>query len=215
MNFYTITGGKTFSGAALDTARFAAEKQVPQRQANYKVVTEKDFQIDPTITDDWKNGTISKITGQLGTAIYEQVTFGGTNQAERSYYGIDGNIYTVPSMTFDAVLIDVSFPRNIVKTEIQGRNGTVKEYIGEGDPNITFRGVITGKNGQRPSVEIANLKEMIKAPISIPVISNYLNSLDIYYVVFEERSLSLEEGGYSYQAFSLSAIGDSPLSNTI
>jgi len=108
-------------------------------------------------------------------------------------------------------LISCVFPRNIVKTEIQGRNGTVKEYIGEGDAQISFRGVITGGNGHYPKQEVYNLMQLVKAPVSVPIVSDYLNNLGINAVVFDDRSFEQEEGGYSYQTFSVNAMSDAPV----
>jgi hypothetical protein len=171
--------------------------------------------VSKDITDDVQNKAVNYGKSELGTDVYSQVTFGsavGENPEETHLYtGVDGLTYAIPKITFQAILISVSFPRNIVKTEIQGRNGTVKEYIGEGDAQISFRGVITGKNGHYPRDEVNALKMLIKAPVSIPVVSDYLNNLDIYNIVFDGRSLEQEEGGYSYQAFSLNAMSDYPV----
>jgi hypothetical protein len=141
----------------------------------------------------------------IGTDVFADVTFGSVTYTDRI-----GKIITTPSLTFQAILISLSFPRNIVKTEIQGRDGTVKEYIGEGDANISFRGVITGSNGVYPADEVEQLRQVIKAPTSIPVTCTFLNDKDIYNVVFEDRTLDQSEGGYSYQTFVLQAISDIP-----
>jgi hypothetical protein len=141
----------------------------------------------------------------LGTKVYANVTFGSINYPDKN-----GNNITTPEMTFEAILVSVTFPRNIVKTEIQGRDGTVKEYIGEGDAQITFTGVITGGNGIYPTKKISDLMKVIKAPWPIPVISTHLLNLGIYYVVFDERSFEQEEGSYSYQTFSINAVSDTP-----
>lgn len=117
---------------------------------------------------------------------------------------------TTPTLVLSQILISVTFPRNIVKTTIQGRNGTVKEYIGEGDASISFRGVLTAKNGGNPKDQIADLKKIISAPVAIPVGCAYLQNLGIYSVVFEDRTLEQEEGGFSYQAFTLNAVSDTP-----
>jgi len=147
---------------------------------------------------------------ELGTPVFIDVTFGDKNNPTTYMELETGNIITVPVITFVAILCSVTFPRNIVKTEIQGRNGTVKEYIGEGDAQISFRGIITGANGHYPADEVAALKKLVHAPVPIPVISEFLNNIDIYTVVFEDRSLEQDEGGYSYQTFSLNAISDTP-----
>ena len=157
--------------------------------------------VDPLSRKDPALATLS----QLGTPIWDRVKFDAVN-----YTLSDGTQRTSPAMEFEAILISVVFPRNIVKTSIQGRDGEVKEYIGEGDAQITFRGVICGSNGNYPTEEVGILKDIIKAPVAIPVISRYLQNLDIHSIVFEDRTLEQEEGGYSYQTFSLNAISDTP-----
>lgn len=142
----------------------------------------------------------------FGTPIWDEVTFGTV-----LYTDDKGKDVMTPTITFQAILVSVTFHRNIVKTAIQGRDGTVKEYIGEGDAQITFRGIITGENGQYPSEEVSNLKQMMKAPVAIPVTSRFLQNLDIHSIVFEDRNLEQEEGGYSYQAFSLNAVSEIPI----
>lgn len=149
-------------------------------------------------------------TSELGTPVFIDVTF-GDKMNPLEYKDLRTNLdMTLPIITFQAILCSVVFPRNIVKTEIQGRNGTVKEYIGEGDAQISFRGIITGTNGNYPAEQVALLRQLVYAPIPVPVISEYLNNLGIDTVVFEDRSFEQEEGGYSYQTFSLNAISDTP-----
>lgn len=157
--------------------------------------------VDPLNRKDPALATLS----QLGTPIWDRVKFDAV-----SYTLADGTQRTSPAMEFEAILISVVFPRNIVKTAIQGRDGEVKEYIGEGDAQINFRGIICGSNGNYPTEKVGILKDIIKAPIAIPVISRYLQNLDIHSIVFEDRTLEQEEGGYSYQTFSLNAISDTP-----
>ena len=142
---------------------------------------------------------------EIGTPVYADVTFGSVN-----YTDANNKPQTTPKVTFQAILISLSFPRVIIKTEIQGRNGTVKEYIGEGDAQISFSGVIVGLNGQYPTDAVNQLLQVVQAPIEIPVICKYLNDKGVQTIVFEDRTFNQEEGGYSYQQFSLSAISDKP-----
>ena len=162
----------------------------------------------------------------LGTPVYADVTFGlkmsngslqeiptgGYAWIPNNVFWTDtqGGVHYVPFLSLQAVLIDVTFPRNIVKTVIQGRKGTVKEYIGEGDAQINFRGVITGTNGHYPIETVEILKKIIEAPIPIPISCTYLNNLGIDTIVFEDRTLNQQEGGYSYQQFNLNAVQDTP-----
>lgn len=142
-------------------------------------------------------------TNEFGGPIWVEITFGSV-----TYLDNTGITVTTPKMSFQSILVDISFPRNIVKTEIVGRNGTVKEYIGEGDAQITFRGVMVGNNGHYPRELIAEFIKIIKAPVAIPVFSVHLQTMGIDSIVFEERTFEQEEGGYSYQGFSVQAISD-------
>ena len=183
------------------TAGILAVDAMGKARANAPKQNKYSDGIDPLNKKDPALSTLS----QLGTLVWDRVKFDTTN-----YTLADGTQRTSPAMEFEAILLSVVFPRNIVKTAIQGRDGTVKEYIGEGDAQITFRGVITGPNGHYPIDEVSILKDIIKAPVPIPVISRYLQNLDIHTVVFEDRTLEQEEGGYSYQTFSINAISDTP-----
>lgn len=114
-------------------------------------------------------------------------------------------------LQFDAVLCTLSQAKKIVKTEIQGRDGTVKEYIGLDDYQVTINGIIAGTNGNYPFSAVQYLKQMLDAPVSVPVVSTFLNNLGIYNLVVEDYSIPQEAGGYSKQDFTINAISDSPI----
>lgn len=141
----------------------------------------------------------------LGNPVFTSVTFESI-----SYTRQDGTPITTPRIDLETVIITCSFPRKVVKTEIQGRNGTVKEYIGEDDAQIEFNGMICGANGQYPYDEVLQMLSVIQAPTAIEVVSPYLMNLGISSVVFETREIGQQEGGYSYQPFSLKAVSDTP-----
>jgi len=111
-------------------------------------------------------------------------------------------------LRYEAVIITVAQAKNIVKTEIQGRNGTVKEYIGLGDYEVTINGIITGTNGKRPNDQIQALQKMLDAPIPIEVASAYLQGFGINYLVVDSYEMGEDEGGYAYQKFSISCLSD-------
>lgn len=211
----------TPQGMALAGARIAGEiasQLIAEARNNNKKYNPYFDGID---SFDQSDGGIT--FSELGTPVFSNLTFQSV-----TYTDTDGTEVTTPEMTFDTVIIDVMFPRNIIKTVIQGKNGTVKEYIGEGDAEIGFRGMITtgqaflvngenqaphdkSMNGVAPVDAINALKKILKAPVPIPVVSAYLQNLDINSVVFEDRTLGQEEGGYSYQTFSINAVQDVPI----
>lgn len=183
-------------------ARFAGERAIiTADESRKKQQGNNPFQINAGQSD-----APLLYKSELGTQVMADVTFKSVIWTDTK-----GGKHVTKQQTFQAILIDLTFPRNIVKTEIQGRNGTVKEYIGEGDAQISFRGVITGQNGQYPESKVQDLVQLLKAPIPIEVICSYLNNKGVFTIVFEDRTLSQEEGGYSYQTFSLNAISDIPI----
>lgn len=167
-------------------------------------------------TSNYYNGQLDKYytpktkstsqPSELGNSVFGDVSFGTV-----SYTDIQGNTIATATLNFQAILISVTFPKRVVKTEIQGRDGTVKEYIGQGDAQISFKGVITGTNGVYPTDSVAALKDMLNAPVAIPVYSEFLSNFGVNSIVFENSTFEQDEGGYSYQTFSLGGISDTPL----
>lgn len=144
-------------------------------------------------------------TSAMGTPIQANITF----QAGE-YIDDNGDTQTWDSLTYDAALINVTQAKKIIKTEIAGKNGTVKEYIGLDDYGVQVNGIICGLNGVHPKDEIANLKKMLDAPVPIVVACAYLQNLGILNLVVDSYEIGQAEGGYSYQQFSINFIDDIP-----
>jgi hypothetical protein len=124
----------------------------------------------------------------LGTPVYCDLT------VEEFTYTVDKVSYTVPKIQIYDLLIDVSSSKNIVKTPIQGLNGT-----------------ITGQNNQYPFEAVKNLDKLCSAPVAFKVNSRYLQNLDIDTIVIESIKWGQTEGGYSYQEFEISCCTDFPV----
>lgn len=163
-------------------------------------------------------------TSILGTPVYTDLCLKGlkytdniTNREidlpnDRYRSGATGsNKNSAYYMILDSILMTVSQAQRIIKTEIQGRNGTVKEYIGADDAQITIQGIITGQNGVHPKDEVKRLKDWLDAPVSKSVTAWWLNNLGINQLVVDSYSLPQTEGGYSYQVFSINCISDLPI----
>jgi len=140
--------------------------------------------------------------GPLGTPVMQDITFSSVNYTDPQ----TGVTKKTKEIKLIDILISVNLPSIIVKTQIQGRRGTVKEYIGEDDWQITINGFLLAANGQTPSDAIIDLKNMKRACVPIPVTCTYLNNLDISNIVLEDFSMQQEPGGYSKQGFSLTCI---------
>jgi len=159
------------------------------------------FNIDKTDTRDQE-----LYRSLLGTPVYTNIEF-LEGQYETNTPGV---FKTFGPLKYEAVIITVSQAKKIIRTEIQGRNGTVKEYIGDDDYEIGINGIITGPNGHYPSDEVADLKAVLDAPIAIEVACSFLQNLGIHSVVVGNYQVDQKEGGYSYQTFAISCISDIP-----
>jgi Domain of unknown function (DUF6046)/Phage integrase SAM-like domain len=109
------------------------------------------------------------------------------------------------------VLINVSQRKNIDETEIHGMDGTIKEYIGMGDYELSIVGSLDGPNGHYPIDQVNALQQLCKAACAVDVVSRYLQNLDIHSIVIKEFAYDQEPGGYSSQKFSMEAISDVPI----
>lgn len=123
-----------------------------------------------------------------------------------SYTGKTPNdIIEFPTVELKSALISIDQTKNIIKTDIEGRPGTVKEYISMSDHVVTISGIISGPAGVYPELEVLDLKNMLKAPVPIEVVCDHLNRWGIFYVVIESYSIPQEAGGISYQNFFITA----------
>lgn len=141
----------------------------------------------------------------LNTPVYSNIHF-----LDVEYTDIQGRTIRTEGKIYDAVLITVSQAKKIITTEIQGRNGTVKEYIGLDDYQVVVNGIITGANGVHPVDDIAALKKMLDAPVAIDVACAYLQNLGIQSLVAMDYTFEQQAGGYSYQTFSITFKSDIP-----
>jgi len=139
---------------------------------------------------------------KLGTMVMSDLSFGQVT--------VDGIRLPVFN-PIDTVVFMVQQQKNIVMTAIQGRSGTIKEYIGKGDYQINIKGIICGDNGVYPYSEVANLQAYLEAGASLPITSQFLQQFGIYEVVIQSYSLGQREGYYDSQLFELSCVSDAPV----
>lgn len=117
---------------------------------------------------------------------------------------------------FDTVLFDVEMQKHIVKTAIQGRKGTVKEYISDGDYSITIRGAIVNPgNRNYPSGDVGAFTALMQLPQALYVVSPLLQLFEINTIVVESYRLLQKPGFQNMQLFEIDAISDEPLESFI
>lgn len=143
----------------------------------------------------------------LGTPVYQRVTFQSGSYPTK----VQGQNKTWEQIDLDTCVIVVNQAKKIIRTEIQGRDGTVKEYVGMDDYQVQISGMLAGANGQRPVDQVIALKKMLDAPVPIQVACQYLQDLGITDLVVESYVLDQQPGGHSYQTFSINFISDTPV----
>ena len=83
----------------------------------------------------------------------------------------------------DTLIITINQSKNIVKTPIEGRNGTIKEFISDGDYQITITGALVGADGQYPINQVNELLRICRVQNEINWISIKLNRNEVIEVI--------------------------------
>ena len=157
-------------------------------------------------------------TSYLGTPIFDPFKFQGGQFIE---FGLTGPPQPFDELIIPSAIIEVSQSKNIITTAIQGRNGTVKEFVSDGDFSITLTGVIVGKNeggkvkgigNVYPFDDVQKLITICKIPAPISVTSSFLDKIfSISQVVITDYSIPQKEASRNMQPFQISMLSDVPI----
>ena len=168
-----------------------------------------DAQNSPFTKDKVQDGFIDgdtpteKFVSKLGTVVYSNIIFNAGSI-------LNGNeiVESWQDFRIDDVLLNVSQSKKIVTTEIQGRDGTVKEYIGLDDFQVQITGRLNGTYNVNPKDLTRQLKIILSAGQPLEVTSWYLQNLDINDIVVKDFNFGQSEGEYSTQYFTINAMSD-------
>lgn len=139
------------------------------------------------------------------------------------YKNVKGETIPFDGIRIDTVLFDVTIEKNIVRTPINGRNGTIKQFISMGDYAINCQGIIIGESDAVnsgfdvsrtdlvPEAEIRKLNEILNVPQEIEVVSEFLDFFDISTVVIQGGNFSQREGFRDSIYFSMGMLSDTPI----
>lgn len=146
------------------------------------------------------------------------ITGGGWDENPKSWLGTpvfcdvrfpqDGG---KPEIELETVLVDVSQTKNIVTTAVQGRNGTIKEYVSDGDYEVRIRGAIVKPHSDMyPAKEVRELHELLTKSEALKTVSDYLRIFNIYSLVVKSFTFTQQEGFQNVQGFEINCISDTP-----
>lgn len=115
-------------------------------------------------------------------------------------------------MDFLTVLFEVHQTKNIDTVAVTGLNGTIKTYVSDGDFDIRMRGMLIADNpNDYPIEEVKQLTELLKQPLSIEVVCDYLQLFGIYNLVIQDYNFPQSEGTQNTQVFEINALSDAPI----
>jgi hypothetical protein len=113
----------------------------------------------------------------------------------------------------EIALVNVSQTRNIVTTAVQGLDGTIKEYISDGDFNINISATLVGDEADvYPSDSVNTLLNMFKSKNAIDIYSTVLNKyFGIKSIVITNYNFyQAEVGMRNVQNVDFTCISDNP-----
>lgn len=145
--------------------------------------------------------------GLFGLPIWDTITI-----TALPYIDNKGNSILSSIMTFDIALLEINENRNIVKTAIAGRNGTIKEYMSDGDFQINIKGCLdSGLQNVPPIKLLQDFNVIITYPNALNVNCNFLNYFNINNMVIEDAKIIQNEGARNLVNFELNCISDNPI----
>ncbi len=142
---------------------------------------------------------------KLGGAVFSNFN------VQAGTYTKNGQNYSFDEIKIDIALFEVQYSKNVITTSIQGRDGTVKEYISDADFVVNIKGILLAPNNKFPLDEFVSLIKVLKAPVPIKVNSWYLEKFGIYNLVVTGADFSQQPGQFSRQMFSITALSDTPI----
>lgn len=152
---------------------------------------------------------IMTYTSELGTPVLMPVALDAVNWTEI----VDGEkkSFSRPRFEFpDATLIDFNQAKIIERTQIRGRKGNIKEYIGMDDWMIRIRGVAVNDEHPDfpPQAFIQDLNARKEIPVAIPILNDICRWLGVTDVVIESIDFPSLEGYPGTQPFVLECSSD-------
>jgi len=146
----------------------------------------------------------------LNTPIFDTVIFGELN-GTNVYKDINGNEFSFKPIQIDLALVTITQTKNIVTTAIQGKNGTIKEFISDGDYQVSINGIVWINDNIYPEDDVQTLINICKIPQSIKIFSNFINMFGITEIIITDYSIAQQEGLRNQQPFTINAISDAPI----
>ena len=109
-------------------------------------------------------------------------------------------------------IVSIDSAKNLVVTQVQGRDYSRKELVSNGDININVSGTITSAYPDvYPVDEVRKLRQILRYKGVIKVNNIILDGWDVDKIIIKDFSFPQEEGGKAVQRYSFSAVAVQPV----
>lgn len=174
--------------------------------ANVGDIKSKDSRSDVSVRDITQN-IPERTRSQLGTSKVGQFIIKTTEDVAigdgmSSFQNGQGYII------LETALGTISQDRNIIVTPVQGRNGTVKEYISDGDFQISITGKIVDKDNKFPDDQVQDIANVFKTPNEIVIVNSFLYNFDIKNIVVKSYKIEQIEGADNVYNITIEMLSD-------
>ena len=138
-------------------------------------------------------------TSYLGTPIYTSLVFKAISGKDLNNIPPDVRQIVSQDLVLTEVLLTINESKNIKRTALNGRDGTVKEYISDGDYSITVNGKIVSEHPNLfPKEDVKSLRSFMTLKQSLEIGNAFLSLFGITNIVVNDYSFH-ELQGYRNQ----------------
>lgn len=164
---------------------------------------------------DPEDSDLPAATSMLGTPVWSNLTFLADDVDVGRPTTVDPNAGK-RDLRIDTVIMSVQNTKNIVKTVIVGRAGTIKEFISMGDYMVTIDAVLVSNEMLKyPVDDLDLLRRYCELSTQIGVSSFFLDAFNIHSVVIESYEIAEKIGSRNEIPFRILASSDQPIEFTL
>lgn len=155
---------------------------------------------------DDKVGVSALGTPVKSNIVFKEITYETREGVEEELTdpNVDGGF-----LRLDDVIFMAENRKEIKRTKVPGSNGTVTEYISDGDYTVRIAGkLVNHEDDQRPKQLIKKLERVAAAEVPIEITCPFLNLLGIDQLVIDSRRIEEERGSANQVTFQLEATAE-------
>lgn len=158
--------------------------------------------------DDW--GNVCPDALMLAIPVAQPVKM--TTTTYKNGTSVDEEVTSDHLVWYDTTaLINLSSDKNLILTQVAGRDYSRKELVSNGDLNFSVSGHITSRMPDiYPSSEVQKLRQILQYKGIIEVNNEFLDQWGVTKIVVKSFNFPSSEGNKSIQDYSFEAVGIQP-----